>query len=99
MIKVIKILRTEHFISWFESLKDVKARARIDMRLYRIALGNFGDAKSICGGVSEFRIDYGPGYRIYFTRRGKEVVILLAGGDKKSQKNGIKVALNMVKNI
>jgi putative addiction module killer protein len=98
-MKVIKILRTEHFIGWFESLKDVKARARIDMRLYRIALGNLGDAKSVGGGVSEFRIDYGPGYRIYFTRRGKEIVVLLAGGDKKSQKNDIKIALAMAKII
>ena len=98
-MKVIKILRTEHFIGWLESLKDVKARARIDMRLYRIALGNLGDAKSVGGGVSEFRIDYGPGYRIYFTRRRKEIVVLLAGGDKKSQKNDIKIALAMAKII
>ena len=73
-------------------MKDVKARARIRVRINRIRLGNFGDCKPVGSGVSEFRIDYGPGYRVYFGRVGEKPVLLLCGGSKKNQENDIKLA-------
>lgn len=87
------------FAKWYRKLSDVRARARIDIRIRRLSLGNFGDAKSVGGGISELRIDYGPGYRIYFTRRGRKVVILLAGGDKGSQQRDIARARELAKVI
>jgi putative addiction module killer protein len=77
------------FREWLEGLRDRQARARIRVRLNRIRLGNFGDSKSVGGGVSELRIPHGPGYRVYFGRRGNTVVILLYGGDKKTQTKDI----------
>jgi putative addiction module killer protein len=80
------------FHKWLRTLKDKAVRARIRVRLNRVRLGNFGDCKSIGGGVSELRVDYGPGYRIYFGRDGIKVVILLCGGSKKSQSKDIMLA-------
>lgn len=80
------------FRKWLEGLKDRQARARIRVRLNRIRLGNFGDCKSVGGGVSELRISYGPGYRVYFGRKGNKVVILLSGGDKRTQSKDITLA-------
>ncbi len=80
------------FKSWLHKLKDRAARARIRVRLNRVRLGNFGDCKSIGEGVSELRVDYGPGYRVYFARSGFVVVLLLCGGTKKSQSKDIKIA-------
>ena len=80
------------FRNWLKSLKDINARARIRVRINRICLGNFGDCKSVGSGVSEFRIDYGPGYRVYFGRVGKKLVLLLCGGSKKNQEKDIKLA-------
>ena len=80
------------FRDWLRSLKDVNARARIRVRINRIRLGNFGDCKSVGSGVSEFRIDYGPGYRVYFGRVGEKLVLLLYGGSKKNQEKDIKRA-------
>jgi putative addiction module killer protein len=83
---------TERFSRWLENLRDAQARARIVRRVERLANGNLGDAKSVGGSVSELRIDYGPGYRVYFVRRGDLVFLLLCGGDKKSQSRDIMLA-------
>jgi putative addiction module killer protein len=84
-----EILRTPVFTEWLRGLRDARAKARIALRIDRLALDNPGDVKSVGGGVSEMRIDYGPGYRVYFTRRSGVLVILLCGGDKKSQDRDI----------
>lgn len=89
---MISIRQTPEFAKWFHALRDARAFARIDARIARAAEGNFGDVKTVGEGVSEMRIDYGPGYRVYFTRRGDEIIILLCGGDKGSQARDIKRA-------
>ena len=80
-------------------LRDILARARIQVRVERLATGNPGDVKPVGEGVSELRIDYGPGYRVYFTKRGQKLVILLAGGDKRTQATDIKAALRLARNL
>jgi putative addiction module killer protein len=87
-----EVLITTTYQKWFQSLSDAKTRSRIDSRIFRLSEGNPGDVKPVGDGVSEMRLDFGPGYRIYFTRRGKAFVILLAGGDKGSQSKDIEVA-------
>lgn len=89
---MIEIRQTAQFAEWFGSLRDTRARARITVRIDRLALGNPGDVKSVGEGISELRITYGPGYRIYYLRRGDELVILLCGGDKGSQRRDIAAA-------
>ena len=79
---MIEIRKTETFAKWIDGLQDLKARAKILVRIERLAAGNPGDVKPVGEGVSELRIDYGPGYRVYFKKIGQVVVILLAGGDK-----------------
>jgi len=96
---VIEIRKTENFAKWINGLRDIRARARILVRIERLASGNPGDVKSIGEGVSELRINYGPGYRVYYKRRGQKVVILLAGGDKSTQAKDIKTALRLAKNL
>ena len=81
------------FVEWLESLKDNSGRYRIKERLDRVTLGNFGDHKYIGDGISELRLDFGPGYRIYFGQKGKKIIILLCGGDKSTQKKDIKKAI------
>jgi len=96
---MFEIRKTEAYALWLDGLRDIHARARIQVRVERLAAGNPGDARSIGEGVSELRIDYGPGYRVYFTMRGRAVVILLAGGDKRTQANDIKTALRLARNL
>jgi putative addiction module killer protein len=89
---VIEVRQTIEFSDWLHRLKDANAAARIIARIRRMELGNPGDAKGVGGGVMEMRIAYGPGYRIYYVQRGTEVVILLCGGDKRTQRQDIKRA-------
>jgi putative addiction module killer protein len=96
---MIEIRKTEVFVSWLDSLRDIHARARVLVRIERLASGNPGDVKPVSEGVSELRIDYGPGYRVYFKKRGRELVILLAGGDKSTQTRDIKKALRLAKEL
>jgi len=94
---MFEVRQTVVFEAWIDGLKDMRAIARIEVRLRRLSLGHLGDAKSLGDGVSEMRIDYGPGYRLYFTRRGERIVILLCGGDKKRQSGYIARAKQMAK--
>ncbi|HXX03330.1 MAG TPA: type II toxin-antitoxin system RelE/ParE family toxin [Xanthobacteraceae bacterium] len=96
---MIEVRQTERFARWFAGLRDHQARTRIQARIRRLSLGNFGDVKSVGEGVSEMRIDYGPGYRLYFVRRGERLVILLAGGDKRTQDSDIATAQAMVREL
>ena len=96
---MIEIRKTEVFARWLDELRDLRARARIQARIERLAAGNPGDVKPAGEGVSELRIDYGPGYRVYFKRRGRVLIILLAGGDKSSQAKDIKVALRLARDL
>jgi putative addiction module killer protein len=89
---MITIRKTAEFARWARSLRDGRAEARIAARIRRLADGNPGDVKPVGGGISELRIDYGPGYRVYFVRRGPVVIILLGGGTKKTQNRDIKAA-------
>ena len=89
---VFELVKSATFDAWLTSLRDVRATARITARLDRVADGNLGDFKPVGGGVSELRIDYGPGYRVYFTQRGAVLVVVLAGGDKRTQRTDIKTA-------
>jgi putative addiction module killer protein len=96
---VIEVRQTDVFAKWLDKLPDESARTRIATRIVRLRNGLFGDAKAVGGGVSEMRIDYGPGYRVYFVRRGEAVVVLLCGGSKKSQRGDIKAAVAMAKEL
>lgn len=91
--------QTPIFADWFNGLTDAKAKSKIAARIARIELGLMGDVKSVGDGVSEARIDFGPGYRLYFTRRGLKLIILLVGGDKSSQKRDIAKAKEMAGQI
>lgn len=96
---MIEIRETETYADWFSGLRDERAKARIIARIYRLSLGNPGDVKPVGEGVSELRIDYGPGYRVYFLQQGKVVVILLCGGDKATQAADIAIAKQMAKGM
>jgi putative addiction module killer protein len=96
---MIEIRQTEVFASWFRALRDIQARARIQVRIDRLQLGLPGDVKPVGQGVSELRIDFGPGYRVYFIRKGKEIIILLAGGDKRTQDRDIKKAIQLASDL
>jgi putative addiction module killer protein len=96
---MLEIRKTDTYVHWIDDLRDIQGRARILVRIERLAAGNPGDVKTVGEGVSELRIDYGPGYRVYFTKRGREIVILLAGGSKATQTADIKTALKLAKNL
>ena len=96
---MLQIRKTETYAQWIDNLRDLQARARVQVRIERLAAGNPGDVRAVGEGVSELRIDYGRGYRVYFTKRGREVMILLAGGDKTTQSADIKVALRLARNL
>lgn len=96
---MLEIRQTEIYAEWFASLRDRQARARIDVRIRRLSLGNPGDVRPVGEGVSELRIDYGPGYRVYFVQRGQQVVILLAGGDKRTQAKDIEKAIALAHDV
>lgn len=90
---MIEVRQTGRFAKWFDRLRDRTARARIQARIDRARFGNLGNVKSVSSGVSEMRIDVGPGYRLYFARRGHELIVLLCGGDKSSQQKDIREAI------
>lgn len=92
---MFKVEQTDNFRRWFEKLKDSESKARIDMRLRRLRRGSIGDAKALGRGVSELRIDYGPGYRVYFMRKDAEIILLLLGGDKRHQAGDILLAMKL----
>ena len=86
---MFRVRQTSEFAEWFAALGDQRARSRIAARIVRIEAGNLGDCKSVGAGASELRVDFGPGYRVYFAIRGRELVILLCGGDKGSQRRDV----------
>ena len=89
---MVELIKSDTFDRWLRDLRDIRAAARIQVRLDRMAAGNPGDVKAVGDGVSEMRIDYGPGYRVYFTRQGALIVVLLCGGDKSTQAKDISLA-------
>jgi len=96
---VIEIRKTEVFAKWLDGLNDIRTRARVLARIERLALGNQGDVAAVGEGVSEMRIHYGPGYRVYYKQFGEILIILLAGGEKHTQAKDIKSALRLAKNL
>ena len=95
----MEIRKTDVYVKWLDGLRDIRARGRVLARIERLAAGNPGDSESVGEGVSELRINYGPGYRVYYKQQGRELVILLAGGDKSSQSRDIKTALRLARNL
>ena len=96
---MLEIRKTPAFAAWLDGLGDLRGRARVQGRIERLAAGHAGGAKPVGEGVSELRIDTGPGYRVYFTRKGREVVILLAGGDKSTQPKDIRAAQKLARDL
>jgi len=96
---MFEVRKTETFAAWLDGLEDTRARARVQVRIERLAAGIPGDVKPVGEAVSEMRIDYGPGYRIYFVSRGRTLVILLAGGDKRTQERDIATARNLTRTL
>ncbi len=96
---MIEVRKTETFTNWINGLSDIRARARILIRIKRLAAGNPGDVKPVGESISEMRIDYGPGYRVYYKKTGQTIVVILAGGDKRTQKKDIKKAQQLANNL
>lgn len=96
---MIEIRKTSHFVKWLDGLKDSRARARVLTRIKRLAFGNPGDVRPVGEGVSEMRIHFGPGYRVYFKQFGRTFIVLLAGGDKSSQSKDIQKAIEISRNL
>ena len=95
----MRVEMTEVYQEWIDGLKDVVGRARVQVRVDRLAHGNPGQHRVLTGGVCELKIDFGPGYRVYYTERGGVLIILLAGGDKSTQSKNIKTAVALAKNL
>lgn len=98
-LTMIEVRKTEHYERWINRLRDIQAVARINARIRRLSEGNPGDVKPVGEGVSEMRIDYGPGYRVYYVQHGKVRIVLLAGGDKRTQARDIQFALELARNL
>jgi putative addiction module killer protein len=96
---MVEIHQTADYAKWFDKLRDIKAKSRINVRIRRLSLGNFGDVKSVGRGISELRISYGPGYRVYFVRKESAVVILLCGGDKSTQSRDVERAQRLAEEL
>ena len=96
---MLEVRKTEVYATWLDSLRDVRARARVLVRVERLAAGNPGDVRTVGEGVSELRIDYGPGYRVYFKKRDRTIIVLLAGGDKRTQSRDIETAFRLARNL
>lgn len=96
---MIEVRQTSVFAEWFADLRDRQAKTRIDIRVRRLSLGNAGDVKPVGEGVSELRIPYGPGYRVYFVQKGEVLMILLAGGDKSTQDRDIRIARKLARDL
>ena len=96
---MLEIRKTDIYAKWLDGLRDARARARVLVRVERLAAGNPGDVKPVGEGVSELRIDYGSGYRVYYKKLGRRVVILLAGGDKRTQTDDVRTALRLARNL
>ena len=96
---MIEVRKTEAYAKWLDGLRDARARARVLVRVERLAARNPGDVRPVGEGVSELRIDYGPGYRVYFKEQSRTIVVLLAGGDKRSQSRDIETALRLARNL
>ena len=96
---MFRVLQTEAFRRWLDKLQDARAVSSITRRLERVQRGNLGDIRSVGGGVSEMRISYGPGYRLYFVRQGADIIVLLCGGDKGSQDRDVQRAKRLAKEL
>lgn len=96
---MIEIRQTMYFAKWLSGLRDHRARGRIEARIDRLRQGNPGDVKPVGSGVSEMRVDYGPGYRVYFVQQGSTLIVLLAGGDKSTQAQDIQAALDLARQL
>jgi putative addiction module killer protein len=96
---MIEVRQTREFSTWLRRLRDANAAARIVARIRRMEKGNPGDSKSVGGSILEMRVDYGPGYRIYYVHRGAQIVILLCGGDKRTQQQDIKQAQTLAETV
>ena len=96
---MLELRKTEEYAKWLNNMRDIRARARVQARVERLAAGNPGDVSPVGEGVSELRIDYGPGYRVYFKKPGKTSVVLLTGGDKRTQAGDIKRGLQLAGNL
>jgi putative addiction module killer protein len=92
IVNMLEVVRSNEYAEWEESLGDSRAKAKVITRIQRLAAGNAGDVEPVGAGISELRIDFGPGYRVYFCQKGRQLVVLLCGGDKSSQRRDIKQA-------
>lgn len=95
----MRVRMTEVYRDWINDLKDHAARARIQVRVDRLVHGNPGRHRNLSSGISELKLDYGPGYRVYYTKRGSELIILLVGGDKSSQRRDVRLAIELAQNL